>query len=279
MLLSQVEAMRAQLRPSERKLAEYVLEAPREVLDLSMTEFAARAGVSQPTIARFCQALGFSGFREFKIRLAQGVAADVPTVYRDVRTDEPAAGVAAKVLDRTIGALIAVRNSLSSDSVAAAIAMLAEARRIEFYGAGGSGIAALDMQHKFFRLRVPSVAYSDPHTYTTSAALLGAGDVVVAISNTGRTRDILDACRSALNGGAKVIAITHGNSPLARLATVGLFANVDEDTDIFSPMTSRVSHLAIGDILAVGLALARGPALAEKLAEAKDVLEGRRVGA
>ncbi|MBC8638693.1 MurR/RpiR family transcriptional regulator [Caballeronia sp. EK] len=279
MLLSQVEAKREQMRPSERKLAEYVLEAPREVLDLSMTDFAARAGVSQPTIARFCQALGFSGFREFKIRLAQNIAADVPTVYRDVRTDEPPAGVAAKVLDRTIGALIAVRNSLSSDSVAAAIAILAEARRIEFYGAGGSGIAALDMQHKFFRLGVPSVAYSDPHTYTTSAALLGAGDVVVAISNTGRTRDILDACKSALNGGARVIAITHGHSPLARMATVGLFANVDEDTDIFSPMTSRVSHLAIGDILAVGLALARGPALADKLAEAKDVLEGRRVGA
>jgi RpiR family transcriptional regulator, carbohydrate utilization regulator len=278
MLLSQVEAMREQLRPSERKLADYVLEAPREVLDLSMTDFAARAGVSQPTIARFCQALGFSGFREFKIRLAQGVAAGVPTVYRDVKSDEPPAGVAAKVLDRTIGALIEVRNSLSSDSVAAAIAILADARRIEFYGAGGSGIAALDMQHKFFRLGVPSVAYSDPHTYTTSAALLGPGDAIVAISNTGRTRDILDACKSALNGGAKVIAITHGNSPLARLATVGLFANVDEDTDIFSPMTSRVSHLAIGDILAVGLALARGPKLAEKLAEAKDVLESRRVG-
>jgi RpiR family transcriptional regulator, carbohydrate utilization regulator len=277
MLLSQVDAMREQLRPSERKLADYVLEAPREVLDLSMTDFAARAGVSQPTIARFCQALGFSGFREFKIRLAQSVAADVPTVYRDVKSDEPASGVAAKVLDRTIGALIAVRNSLSSDSVAAAIDLLARARRIEFYGAGGSGIAALDMQHKFFKLGVPSVAYSDPHTYTTSAALLGEGDVVVAISNTGRTKDILDACKSALHGGAKVIAITHGNSPLARTASVGLFANVDEDTDIFSPMTSRVSHLAIGDILAVGLALARGPALAEKLAEAKDVLESRRV--
>ncbi len=279
MLLSQVETMRAQLRLSERKLADYVLEAPREVLDLSMTDFAARAGVSQPTIARFCQALGFSGFREFKIRLAQGVAADVPTVYRDVRSDEPAAGVAAKVLDRTIGALISVRNSLSSDSVAAALDILSRARRIEFYGAGGSSFVALDMQHKFFKLGVPSIAYSDPHTYTTSAALLGVGDVVVAISNTGRTKDILDACKSALHGGAKVIAITHGNSPLARAASVGLFANVDEDTDIFSPMTSRVSHLAIGDILAVGLALARGPTLGEKLAEAKDVLEARRVGA
>ena len=71
MMLSQVEEMREQLRPSERKLADYVIEAPREVLDLSMTEVAARAGVSQPTIARFCHALGFSGFREFKIRLAQ----------------------------------------------------------------------------------------------------------------------------------------------------------------------------------------------------------------
>ncbi|AMM13022.1 transcriptional regulator [Burkholderia sp. PAMC 28687] len=280
MLLSQVEAMREQLRPSERKLADYVLEAPREVLDLAMTDFAVRAGVSQPTIARFCQALGFSGFREFKIRLAQSIASDVPApaVFRDVRADEPAAGVAAKVLDRTIGALLQVRNSLSSDSVAAAIALLAEARRIEFYGAGGSGIAALDIQHKFFRLGVPSVAYSDPHTYTTSAALLGAGDVVVVISNTGRTRDILDAVKSALASGAKVIAITHGNSPLARMASVGLFANVDEDTDIFSPMSSRVSHLAIGDILAVGVALARGPEFAERLAEAKDVLDKRRVG-
>jgi RpiR family transcriptional regulator, carbohydrate utilization regulator len=280
MLLSQVEAMREQLRPSERKLADYVMEAPREVLDMAMTDFATRVGVSQPTIARFCHALGFSGFREFKIRLAQSIASDVPApaVYRDVRADEPAAGVAAKVLDRTIGALIEVRNSLSSDSVATAIALLAGARRIEFYGAGGSGIAALDVQHKFFKLGVPSVAYSDPHTYTTSAALLGAGDVVVVISNTGRTRDILDAVKSALDGGAKVIAITHGNSPLARMASVGLFANVDEDTDIFSPMTSRVSHLAIGDILAVGVALARGPALAEKLAEAKNVLDRRRVG-
>jgi RpiR family transcriptional regulator, carbohydrate utilization regulator len=280
MLLSQVEAMREQLRPSERKLADYVMEAPREVLDMAMTDFATRVGVSQPTIARFCHALGFSGFREFKIRLAQSIASDVPApaVYRDVRADEPAAGVAAKVLDRTIGALIEVRNSLSSDSVATAIALLAGARRIEFYGAGGSGIAALDVQHKFFKLGVPSVAYSDPHTYTTSAALLGAGDVVVVISNTGRTRDILDAVKSALDGGAKVIAITHGNSPLARMASVGLFANVDEDTDIFSPMTSRVSHLAIGDIPAVGVALARGPALAEKLAEAKNVLDRRRVG-
>ncbi|WP_296652102.1 MurR/RpiR family transcriptional regulator [Paraburkholderia sp.] len=278
MLLSQVKAIREQLRPSERKLADYIVDAAREVLDLSMTEVAQRAGVSQPTIARFCHALGFSGFREFKIRLAQAVAADLPpAVYRDVRPDEPVPGVAAKVLDRTIGALLQVRNNLSADALAEAIALLANARRIEFYGAGGSGIAAQDMQHKFFRLGMPSVAYADPHTFLMSSALLGAGDVVVAISNTGRTRDVVDAVRTALDRGAKVIAITHGTSPLARLATVGLHANVDEDTDIFSPMTSRTSHLAIGDILAVGVALQRGPELTEKLAGAKEIIARRRL--
>lgn len=278
MLLSQVKAMREQLRPSERKLADYVMDAPREVLDLSMTEVARRADVSQPTIARFCHALGFSGFREFKIRLAQAVAGDLPpAVYRDVRPDEPVPGVAAKVLDRTIGALLQVRNNLSADALAAAITLLAQAQRIEFYGAGGSGIAAQDMQHKFFRLGMPSVAYSDPQTFLMSAALLGPGDVVVAISNTGRTRDIVDAAHTALERGAKVIAITHGTSPLARLATVGLHANVDEDTDVFSPMTSRTSHLAIGDILAVGVALQCGPELTEKLAGAKELIARRRL--
>jgi RpiR family transcriptional regulator, carbohydrate utilization regulator len=276
-MLSRIEAMRVQLRPSERKLADYVLEAPREVLDLAMTELARRVGVSQPTIARFCQALGCGGFREFKIRLAQSIAPGLPSVYRDVRPDEPASGVVAKVFDRTIGALIEVRNSLSAHSVAKAIDLLARASRIEFYGAGGSGIAAQDIQHKFFRLGIPSVAYADPHTYTMSAALLGERDVVVAISNTGRTRDMVEAARSALACGAAVIAITNSSSPLAQIATVSLFANVAEETDIFSPMTSRVSHLAIGDILAVGVALTRGPELVDKLARAKKAITRRRI--
>ncbi|SME93231.1 transcriptional regulator, RpiR family [Trinickia caryophylli] len=269
--------MRMHLRPSERKLADYVLDTPREVLDLAMTELAERVGVSQPTIARFCHALGCGGFREFKIRLAQSIAQSVPAVYRDVRPDEPAPGIVSKVFDRTIGALIEVRNSLSAASVAKAVELLAKASRIEFYGAGGSGIAAADIQHKFFRLGIPSVAYADPHTYTMSAALLGAGDIVVAISNTGRTRDIVEAAKSALGCGAKVIAITHSHSPLARIASVSLSANVAEETDIFSPMTSRMSHLAIGDILAVGVALTRDHARVEQLGRAKAALARRRI--
>ncbi len=277
-MLSRIETIYAQLRPSERKLATHVLTAPREVLDLAMTDLSARAGVSQPTIARFCQALGCSGFREFKIRLAQSIAPGVSSVYQDVEPDESTPGIISKVFDRTIGTLLEVRNALSARHVDDAITVLTEAARIEFYGAGGSGIAAQDIQHKFFRLGIPSVAYTDPHTFSVSAALLSAQDVVVAISNTGRTRDIVDAARSALTCGARVIAITHSNSPLAQLATVSVAANIAEAGDIFSPMTSRLSHLTIGDILAVGVALRRGPEFMERLARAKQVIVQRRIG-
>ncbi len=277
-MLNRIEATLTQLRPSERKLATYVLDAPREVVDLSMNELAERANVSQPTIARFCQAVGCSGYREFKIRLAQGIAQGVPFVHRDVRPDEPVPGIAGKVLDRTIGSLMQVRNNLSPDSIGQAIDLLARARRIEFYGAGASGIAAQDMQHKFFRLGVPSVAYNDPHVYGMSAALLGEGDVVVAISNTGRTQDLLEAVGLARAAGASVIVIPPSNSPLARQASVALFADVDEDTDVYSPLTSRISHLAIGDVLAVGMALRLGDRLPSQLARAKEVINRRRTG-
>ena len=126
------------------------------------------------------------------------------------------------MLDRTIGALIQVRNSLSSDSVAAAIALLAEARRIEFYGAGGSGIAALDVQHKFFRLGVPSVAYSDPHTFHDVGGAARRGRCGRRDLEYRAARAIFSMRASRRSTAArKVIAITHGNSPLARMATRG----------------------------------------------------------
>ncbi len=288
MLLSQVEAMREQLRPSERKLADYVLEAPREVLDLAMTDFAARVGVSQPTIARFCRALGFSGFREFKIRLAQSVAGDVPTVYRDVRTDEPAAGVAAKVLDRTIGALIQVRNSLLERTASRRRSRSSPTRGASSStGAGGSGItAALDVQHKFFRLGVPSVAYSDPHTRRDARLRCSARAMSSSRSRIpGRTKDILDACKSGARfAAARVMPAinAHGNGRRSRAWQAwGCSRTSMKTPTLFSPMTSRVS--ASGDRRYSGGggrgAGAPGRNWRRNLAQAKDVLEKRRVGA
>ena len=276
-LLARIAATLAELRKSERAVAEWVLAQPSGVLQLSIAELALRVGVSQPTVARFAAALGFSGYKEFKLRLAQSLASGVPFVHQDVGPDDALELVAPKVFDRTIGALINVRNHLDPAQLGRAVKLLAKARRIECYGVGNSGIVALDAQHKLFRFGVPAVSYTDTHTMGMAATVLKRGDVVVAISASGRTTDMLGAVEIGRESGADVIAITAGGSPLARLATVALYADVPEDPEIYAPMISRLAHLAIIDVLCVGLALSMGPALVKRLERAKQTLRDKRI--
>lgn len=265
-------SVRDQIRPSERKLADYVLARPADVINVSMAEMARRAEVSEPTVARFCAALGCSGFREFKIKLAQDIAGGMPFLDQDVTPDDGAGGIAGKVFDRTINTLMAVRNALSAAALDKAAGILANARRIEFYGSGNSGTVAEDIQRRFFRLGIPTVAYSDPHVYFVSALALAPGDAVVAVSSTGRTRDILDSVGNALAAGAEVVALTRSDSPLAKLATVSLLTDVAEDFDVHTPMTSRISHLVLGDALSICVALRKGRDLRERLERGNAVL-------
>ncbi len=276
-LLTRIGAIKGELRKSESAVANFVLEQPGDVLNISIAELAYRVGVSQPTVARFTNALGFSGFKEFKLRLAQSMASGTPFVHRDVGPDDSLNQAVLKVFDRSIGALLNVRNHLDPACVARAVEMLAEARRIEFYGIGNSGIVAQDAQHKFFRYGTPSVAYADPHVQGMAATLLRGGDAVVAISASGRTADLIRSVELARDAGAEVVAITASGSPLARAASVTLAADVPEDPDVYSPMTSRIAHLAVIDVLAVGVALAAGPELVKRLERTKQTLRDKRI--
>ena len=275
-LLDRIQVGLDNLRPSEQRVARFVLRHPNLVINLSFPEIAARTGVSQPTVARFCTAAGFAGYRDFKLRLAQSLANGVPFVHRDVNASDSMAEVGAKVFDRAIAALMTVRNHLDPAALHRATHLLANARRIEFYGAGNSGIVAMDAQHKFFRLGAPAVAYCDPHVHAMAASLLASGDAVVAISGSGSTIDLLHSVEIARRTGADVVAITSSDSPLAKLASVTLFADVPEDLDVYAPMTSRLVHLAIIDVLSVGVAVTRGPALGARLKRAKSVISERK---
>jgi RpiR family carbohydrate utilization transcriptional regulator len=275
-LLERIAESTVILRRSEQRVAAFVLRQPNRVIELGLSAVAAGAGVSHPTVARFCQAMGFTGFRAFKMQLAKSLAGGIPFVHRDVGANDSAAEIGAKVFDRAIAALIAVRNHLDPAAMAAAIKCLAAARRIEFYGQGNSGIVALDAQHKFFRLGAATAAYADAHVHAMAASLLDRGDAVVAISGSGRTRDLIRSVEIARDAGATVIAITVAGSPLARVADIGVFADVPEDPDVYAPMTSRLAHLAMLDVLAVGVAVARGPDLIARLKRAKDVISEKR---
>lgn len=276
-LLGRVRALTPGLRRSERKVAELVLASPHALVDSPIAQVAQRAGVSEPTVVRFCRSLGYPGFQRFKLALARSLAVGVPYVLEGVSQDEPTEDLAAKVLDRHIATLLQARNHIAAAPLEAAIDRLAQAERIELYGHGASGVVAQDAQQKLMRLGIPVTAYCDAHVHGIAASVLGAGAVVIAISHTGRSQDLLASVATARERGAAVIAITAPGSPLAERATVTLFADVQEDTDTFMPMASRLAHLAILDILALGLALRQGPGLQGALRRGKRALRDKRL--
>jgi RpiR family transcriptional regulator, carbohydrate utilization regulator len=276
-LLRRVAAAQVNLTPAEAKVAALVLAEPSWVLGQSLMQVAIRAGVSEPTVIRFCRSIGLDGFQSFRLRLAQSIASGALFLPTEVSPDDDAIGIAGKVLERSARTLLDLRTQLHPARMEEAVALLAGARRLEFYGLGSSGIVAADARHKFFRLGVVATAYADAHLHGMAATMLGPADVVVAISSTGRTIDLISSVELALEAGARVIAITAPSSPLARLASVPIEISVDEDTDIYTPMTTRLAQLAIIDALSVGVAMRQGPELIEKLERTWRSLRTKRV--
>jgi RpiR family carbohydrate utilization transcriptional regulator len=280
-MLDRIKASMPSLAPAEQRVARLVLGDPRAFANLPVSELADRAHVSKPTVVRFCRSMGYDGLSDFKLKLAGSVSEGVPFIHRSVDPDDKTNDVLVKVIDNAVAAFLKYRNDASTFAIEKAAEALAATyktgRRIEFYGAGNSGIVAQDAQHKFFRLGVNTIAYSDGHMQVMSATLLGPGDCLVVISNSGRTRDLMDACDIARRNGATTICITATGSPLASSGHIHLAADHPEGYDRYSPMVSRLLHLMIIDVLATTVALRIGGGrLQPLLREMKNNLRTKR---
>ena len=280
-MLDRIKACLPSLAPAEQRVAKLVLLDPRSFAKLPISELADRAHVSKPTVVRFCRSVGYDGLSDFKLKLAGSVSEGVPFIHRSVDVDDKTSDIMVKVIDNTVAAFLKYRNDASTAAIEKAVTTLVEAfnqgKRIEFFGVGNSGFVAQDAQHKFFRLGMHTIAYSDGHMQVMSASLLGPGDCVVVISNSGRTRDLMDACDIARKNGATAIVITASGSPLAAAGHIHLAADHPEGYDRYSPMVSRLLHLMIIDILATCVALRiGGDKLQPLLREMKNNLRSKR---
>ncbi len=280
-MLERITASLSSLAPAEQRVGKLVLLDPRSFASLPVTELAARAHVSKPTVVRFCRSMGYDGLSDFKLKLAGTVSEGVPFIHRSVDLDDKVNDVLVKVIDNNVAAFLKYRNNASSAAIEKAAGALLNTcilgKRIEFFGAGNSGIVAQDAQHKFFRLGVSTVAYSDGHMQVMSASMMAPGDCVVVISNSGRTRDLMDATDIARKHGATTICITSSRSPLASAAHIHLAADHPEGYDRYSPMTSRLLHLTIIDVLATVVALRMdGAKLLPRLKDIRTNLRSKR---
>lgn len=283
-MLDRIRASLPALPPAEQRVAKLVLADARQFASLPVAELADRAHVSKPTVVRFCRSVGYDGLADFKLKLAGSVNEGVPFVHRAVDTDDKSSDIIVKVIDNAVSALLKYRNDATSAAFDRAIEKLAHAgthgHKIEFYGVGNSGIVGQDAQHKFFRLGVNAVAYSDGHVQVMAATMLGPGDCAVIISNSGRSRDLLDVAEISRKRGATTIVITASGSPLAHATQsanhILLAADHPEAYDRYSPMVSRLLHLIIIDILTTGVALRMGGSLQPILQDIKRNLHAKR---
>ncbi|HNW64773.1 MAG TPA: MurR/RpiR family transcriptional regulator [Piscinibacter sp.] len=284
-MLDRIKASIPALPPAEQRVAKLLLTDPRAFATLPVVELAERSHVSKPTVVRFCRSVGYDGLADFKRKLAGSVNEGVPFVHRSVDEDDKTADIVVKVIDNAVSALLKYRNDAASHAFERAIVALTESgksgKRIEFYGVGNSGIVAQDAQHKFFRLGVNAAAVSDGHVQVMSATMLAPGDCAVIISNSGRSRDLVDVAEIARRKGATLIVVTASGSPLAQMAQGGanqilLAVDHPEDYDRYSPMVSRLLHLMVIDILTTAVALRLPGELRPMLQEIKKNLRAKR---
>jgi len=275
-LLEDIQARLDTLNKSERKVAEAILRDPTAATRYSIAALARAADVSEPTVNRFCRGFSATGFPDFKIRLAQSIATGTPYIGQNVEPDDTVAEFADKIMLSTIASLDKARQALDPKALAAAIDYLIQAKQINFFGMGGSAPVAMDAQHKFFRFNIPVMSYDDALMQRMVAAGATKGDVIVLISYTGRTRETVEIAQQARNNGATVIGITMPGSPLADVCTVVIEVTAPEDTEVYMPMSSRIIHLTVIDILATGVTLKRGADFLGHLKKIKESLKPTR---
>lgn len=275
-LLDRIRQRLDDLNRSERKVADVILANPAAATGMSIATLAQAASVSEPTVNRFCRSFEAKGYPDFKIKLAQSLAGGTPYVSQAVEPDDNATEYTQKIFGATIAALDEARRETDPKRIERVVDYLIQAKQIHFFGLGASGAVAQDAQHKFFRFNLPVTAYVDVLMQRMVASTCHTGDVVVIISWTGRTRELVDIARLARETGAVVLGITAPDSPLARECSETLEVATHEDTDHFMPMTSRMIQLALVDVLATGVTLRRGEDFLGHLKKIKDSLKETR---
>ncbi len=250
------------LRPAEQRVAEAVLADPAGVSERSITSVARLCRTSETTVLRFCRAIGLAGYPELRIALARAAQGEEDGRARSLTHDgaicatDSLADVVSKISYADQRAVADTGATIDVVALGAAVDAIADARRVDVYGVGASGLVGQELHLRLQGLGITSHAWADPHAALMSASGLAPGDVAVGVSHTGTTTDTLDALRLARSRGATTVAITNfDRSPIVGVSDVVLTTAARETTFRTGAMSSRVSQLVLVDCLFTGVAV------------------------
>ncbi|OPJ60776.1 MurR/RpiR family transcriptional regulator [Clostridium oryzae] len=264
------------LNPSEKKIAQYILDNPKEISDLSIKKLSMKSGSSQSAVVRLCKILGYKGYKEFRIMIAKDTVnfnRDNENRYTDVEPKDDLAIIMKNISYNNKKSIDNTMEVLSEEAVEKAVEAITKADRIDFYGIGASQIIAMDAFQKFTRINKNVRATPDTHLQVEFASNLKKGDVAVAISYSGETTDTFESIQIAKEAGATTVSITKfGNNSISSICDINLFVLSPEITFRSGAMSSRIAQLNVIDILFTAVA-------SNMFDDVKEALENTRMAA
>ncbi|WP_022888564.1 MurR/RpiR family transcriptional regulator [Agromyces italicus] len=283
-VLSTVREALPRLSSSEARVAEAIIADPTLVVDLTITDLARVCGTSLSTVARFCQTLGYSGYREFRMEVASAVSREAAERDRfgianaDIDPDDTAAEVVAKIAFHEVLAIEQTAGALDTTVLDGVVDAIVAGAHVDLYGFGSSGLTAQDLQQKLARIGISAFCSVDVHLALVSAALRRPGDVAIGISHSGLTAETNHALEVAREGGATTVAVTNSpDSPIAELAEFVLTTHARESSYRVGAMSSRIAQLAVVDFLFVRVAQRLGDSVSAPLQRTFEVTASHRV--
>ena len=262
----------------EKRIADWILLHPHQIIEMSINELAEVCGCGDATIVRFSRRLGLSGFQGLKIGIAQELSTlDKPQELTVAIHGDSCFDVFKKREREVVAALEYTRNVLDPESLEKAAKAIMESGNIVLFGLGNSAPIIIDAQHKFLRVGLHATAYSDNHMQAIVASHLKSGDVAIGISHSGSSTDIVYALKLAREQGATTICITnHGSSPITRQSDICLFTRAEETKHSILALSSRIAQLCIIDSIYNYIVLNKEDLTAEAIRVTERALEEKK---
>lgn len=268
------------LSNSEKQVADFVLEHAEETVTLTMASLSRNAGVSEPTVVRFCRKLNFNGYQDFKIALAKGSAYTEDTlkvIHEEVKPKDSLEEISGKVMNSHILAMQQTFSMLDYEKLGQFLELVQQAEHLDFFGLGGSGTVAIDVENKFIRTGINTRCCIDSHIQLMWTALRGKRDVIVIFSNSGTTKHFVDVAKLAKKNGVKIVLITSGkNTALTRLADLTFQIFAKETSYKKEPSSARIAMLAIMDVLVTAIALNKQNMYIDNIYKTRAALEDEK---
>ncbi|CAH0121191.1 putative HTH-type transcriptional regulator YbbH [Paenibacillus sp. CECT 9249] len=244
------------LTPSEKKVAQYILDYPEKMVGMSVAELARYSGGSQAAIIRLCKSMGLKGYKDLMLKVAGDLQGGEQVYsYQEIRPHDSMETIIQHVSNNNIQSIRDTVKILDAGMITKAVDAICAAERIYFYGLGASNLIAMDAQHKFMRINKTSLCFADPHLQLGSSVALTNKDVAVGISYSGETEHVIASLQNAKRAGAVTIGISkYGTTPLSTVADIPLYTSSTENEIRSGATSSRITQLNVVDILYLGVA-------------------------